>query len=104
MATIPAAVEQSVARFLEAVQRKQRIVMAYLYGSQVQGTATHWSDIDLAIVSADFAADLFEARVNLLRLAAEIDDRIEPHPFTPDDFTSNHPLVSEIRRAGVRLV
>jgi len=104
MATIPFAVEQSIARFLAAAQQQQRIVMAYLYGSQTKGTATDWSDIDLAIVSPDFATDLFQARVALLRLAAQIDDRIEPHPFAPEDFTINNPLVNEIRRTGVRLV
>jgi len=40
---------------------------------------------------------IFQARVALLRLAAQIDVRIEPHPFTPEDFTINHPLVNEIR-------
>jgi predicted nucleotidyltransferase len=104
MATILPAVEQSVTRFLAAVQRQRRIASAYLYGSQIKGTATDWSDIDLAIVSPDFATDLFQERVDLLRLAAQIDDRIEPHLFRPDDFTVNDPLVSEIRRTGVRLV
>ncbi|MGC9397271.1 MAG: nucleotidyltransferase domain-containing protein [Anaerolineae bacterium] len=104
MVTIPSAIEQSVARFIAAAQQQQRIVTAYLYGSQVKGTATQWSDIDVALVSPDFAANLFQARVALLHLAAQIDDRIEPHPFTPDDFTINHPLVSEIRQTGVRLV
>ncbi|MBN1811829.1 MAG: nucleotidyltransferase domain-containing protein [Anaerolineae bacterium] len=104
MATISPAVKQSMMRFLAAVQQRQRIVMAYLYGSQVKGTATEWSDIDLALVSPDFAPDLFAARVALLRLAAQIDDRIEPHPFAPEDFTVNHPLASEIRQTGVRLV
>ncbi len=104
MVTIPSAIEQSVARFIAAAQRQQRIVTAYLYGSYVKGTATQWSDIDVALVSPDFAANLFQARVALLHLAAQIDDRIEPHPFTPDDFTINHPLVNEIRQTGVRLV
>ena len=104
MVTIPSAIEQSVTRFIAAAQQQQHIVTAYLYGSQVKGTATQWSDIDVALVSPDFAANLFQARVALLHLAAQIDDRIEPHPFTPDDFTINHPLVSEIRQTGVRLV
>jgi len=104
MATIQPVVEQNITRFLAAVQRRRRVVTVYLYGSQIKGTATNWSDIDLAIVSPDFAADLFQERVDLLRLAAQIDDRIEPRLFRPDDFTINDPLVSEIRRTGVRLV
>jgi predicted nucleotidyltransferase len=95
---------RSVKRFLAAVQQRQRIDAAYLYGSQVRGTATEWSDIDLAIISSGFSSDSFEERVALMRLAAQIDDRIEPHPFSPQDFNVSDPLVSEIRKTGVRVV
>ena len=40
MASIPDAVVQSVKRFLAAVQQQRRIEAAYVYGSQVKGTAT----------------------------------------------------------------
>ena len=58
MASIPDAVVQSVKRFLAAVQQQRRIEAAYVYGSQVKGTATQWSDIDLAMISPDFSPDL----------------------------------------------
>ena len=103
MATIPVAVTQNIERFLKAMRQRQRVEAAYLYGSQAKGTATDWSDIDLAVVSQDFSADRFQERLALMRLAAQIDVRIEPHPFTPQDFNANDPLVSEIRRTGVRL-
>jgi len=103
MADIPAAVAQSLERFLAAVRRRRRIEAAYLYGSQARGTATEWSDIDVALVSPDFSADLFQERLALMRLAAQVDDRIEPHPFRPQDFDLSAPLVSEIRRTGVRV-
>jgi predicted nucleotidyltransferase len=102
MATIPDAVIQSVERFLVAVQQRRRVEAAYVYGSQVKGTFTEWSDIDLAVISPDFA-DPFQERLALMRLAAQIDDRIEPHPFTPQDFDASNPLASEIRRTGVRV-
>jgi hypothetical protein len=38
-----------------------------------------------------------------MHLAAQIDDRIEPHPFTPQDFNASDPLTSEIRKTGVRM-
>jgi len=103
MADIPAAVAQSLERFLAAVRRRRRIEAAYLYDSQARGTATEWSDIDVALVSPDFSADLFQERLALMRLAAQVDDRIEPHPFRPQDFDLSAPLVSEIRRTGVRV-
>ena len=103
MAEIPPAVAHTLERFLAAVRQRNRIEAAYVYGSQVEGTATEWSDIDVAVVSRDFSPDLFEDRLALMRLAAQVDDRIEPHPFTPEDFNPSHPLVSEIQRTGVRI-
>ena len=59
MAPISTSVMKSVERFLEAAQQRTRIEAAYLYGSQAGGTAKPWSDIDLALVSADFAGRSF---------------------------------------------
>ena len=103
MATISDSIAQSVEQFLSSIRRRRRITAAYIYGSQAKGTATSWSDIDLAVVSPDFSTDLFQEQVRLLRLAARIDSRIEARPFTPDTFTINDPLVSEIQRTGVRV-
>jgi predicted nucleotidyltransferase len=103
VATIPRSVERSIRQFLEAVSERYRVQAAYLYGSQARGTATFWSDIDLAIVSPDFSDDLHEERLALMRLAARIDDRIEPQPFTVEKFTENDPLASEVRCHGVRV-
>ena len=103
MADIPDAVRESVRRFLNVLGKQRKVQAAYLYGSQVKGIATEWSDIDLAVISSDFSSDLFEERLVLLRLAAQVDDRIEPRPFTPEDFNDNDPLASEIRRTGLRV-
>lgn len=103
MAAIPAAIAESVERFLDAVRGVRHVDAAYLYGSRVRGPAREWSDIDLAVISTDFRRDLFEERVMLLRLAAKVDDRIEPHPFTPDDFIPANPIADEIRRTGIRV-
>ena len=63
-----------------------------------------WSDIDLAIVSRNLPNDIFDEQVRLLRLAAEIDDRIEPHPFKVEDSDETDPLVDEIIRTGIKIV
>ena len=104
MAQIAPDVIASVERFLAVVRQRLRIEAAYLYGSQAVGSARPWSDIDVAVISPDFSDDLFQERVTLMRWAAEIDDRIEPQPFTPERFGPNDPLASEISRSGVRLV
>ncbi len=103
MAKIPDTIAQNIDRFLNVVRQRQRIEAAYLYGSYSKGTATAWSDVDLAIVSPDFSGDLFEEQLRLLHLAAQIDDRIEARPFRPEGFTINEPLVYEILKTGVQI-
>jgi len=103
MVKIPPSLEEIIQRFLNAVRRRYRIQAAYLYGSQAKGTATLWSDIDVAVVSSDFSDDLFEERLALMHLAARIDNRIEPRPFKEETFNGNDPIASEIQKHGLRV-
>jgi len=103
MANISPSIEKSVQRFLYMVRSRYRIQAAYLYGSQVKGKATQWSDIDVAVVSPDFSDDLFEERLILMQLAADIDDRIEPSPFKVETFNVNDPIANEIQKRGIRV-
>lgn len=97
-------IKQSVERFVTLLCQRQQIDAVYLYGSQATASAHPWSDIDVAVVSPDFAGNLFQARLMLLRLAAQVDDRIEPTPFTPESFTPSDPLASEVKRTGIRIL
>ncbi len=103
MGKISSSVKNSVETFLNELHQRYRIEAAYLYGSQAKGTAGSWSDIDLAVVSPDFSDDLFEERLALMHLAARIDDRIEPFPFTAETFKESDPLASEIKKHGLRV-
>ena len=96
--------EKIIRIFLDEIQKTYRLDSAYLFGSYAKGTSNQWSDIDLAVVSPDFSEDIHEELLVLMRLAAEIDDRIEPKPFRPDMFTSNEPLVNEIQKHGLKLI
>ncbi len=96
--------EKIIRIFLDEIQRIHRLDSAYLFDSHAKGTSNQWSDIDLAIVSPDFSEDLYEERLVLMRLAAEIDDRIEPKPFRPEMFTPIEPLVDEIQKYGLKLL
>lgn len=80
------------------------MLAAYLYGSYAKGVASKWSDIDIAVILNDFSDDLFEERVSLMRIAAQIDDRIEPYPFLEENFADNNPLANEIQKYGIRIV
>ena len=104
MDKIPASIEKSVRKFIAEIGQWRRIKEAYLYGSQAKGMASEWSDIDIAVISSEFSDDLFEERIALMRIAARIDDRIEPYPFLETTFNSNNPLRDEIEKYGVRIV
>ena len=96
-------IKNDVNRFINELRKKYRVYAAYIYGSYSKGDANVWSDIDVAVVSPDFSDDLFDERLELMRIAAFIDDRIEPHPFKVEDFESSNPLVSEIQKYGILL-
>jgi predicted nucleotidyltransferase len=93
-----------ITSFLDEIQKNFSIDNAYLYGSFAKGTSNKWSDIDIAIISSDFSDDLFDDRLALMRLAATIDDRIEPRPFRRNLFNRNDPLADEIQKNGIRLI
>ncbi len=57
----------------------------------------------MTVVSFDFSDDLFEERLALMHIAAKIDDRIEPHPFTESIFNSNNPLSNEVQKNGIKV-
>jgi predicted nucleotidyltransferase len=49
MAQLDALIERKAHTALAVVSRLGRVVRAYLFGSQIEGTADRWSDIDLAV-------------------------------------------------------
>jgi len=103
MGRISPEIEQVIYRFIDVIKEERRILKVFLYGSHAKGIARKWSDIDLAVVSPDFSEDLFDERIKLMKLAADVDERIEPNPFRPADFNENDPLVREINRSGVEI-
>lgn len=104
MAEVNALIIDTVKRFFDKLDEIGiNIESAYLYGSYVKGRQHEWSDIDVALISSDFDEDRFDERVRLTMIASEIDDRIEPVPYRPDDFVDEDPLVWEIKKEGIPL-
>jgi predicted nucleotidyltransferase len=74
-----------------------------LFGSQVNGTAGKWSDIDLVVVSPDFDKKIECITLDILwQSAARTDFRIEPIPcglerWETDDYT---PIIDIARTEG----
>lgn len=75
-------VRKALKNYLEAVASAGITVeQAVVFGSQTQGNAGEWSDIDLIVISPQFDEMKDRTLINLLwRIAARIDSRIEPIP------------------------
>jgi hypothetical protein len=56
-----------------------------VYGSYVRGPFTDDSDIDIAVVVDGFSGDLVEDTIKLMKIRRNVDNRIEPHPFSVDE-------------------
>jgi hypothetical protein len=89
-------------KYIAELERNEiPIRKAILFGSYATGKAKKESDIDVALISEAFSGDRFEDRRKIIPLRRKIDNRIEPHPFKPEDFDNGGILVEEIRKTGV---
>jgi len=85
-------------------EEKYSFAAIYLFGSFSKGKPRKWSDIDVAVVSRELDKNWDKARFRLWELREGVDDRIEPHGFSPKDFDNDwDPMVYEIKKTGVRI-
>ncbi|MFH1900332.1 MAG: nucleotidyltransferase domain-containing protein [Patescibacteria group bacterium] len=76
----------------------------YLFGSYAKGKPGKWSDIDVAVISDKLRKNYDKNRFLLWKLRREIDTRIEPHGFSPQDFKNTiDPMVHEIKTTGIKI-
>ena len=98
-------VKAQALRFIKAVQQRVRVDQALLFGSYAYGQPHAGSDIDLAIVSQDFAGMNRLTRLQLLEKVAWVADThdIEAAGFTNDELQSagKTNVLSEIRDKGM---
>ena len=90
-------------KYAEHLQPKIRVLGIYLFGSHAKGVAHVNSDIDIAVVSDSFTGDPVDDLTTLLLFKSEVDNRIEPHPFLPADFTDANPFAREILETAIRI-
>ena len=87
----------------ELGKRNIKIAEAYLFGSYAKGTATEWSDIDVALLMKEFIGDSFDFKFLLMKIARDIDLDIEPHPYLISEFNKNNPMSAEVMKTGIRV-
>lgn len=90
-------------KYLEKVRGSGvEVTEAFIFGSQVKGTATEGSDIDLAVVSPKFGKDSHQELVNLFQLLDRETKEVEPIPFSPQEFEDKYnSLATEVSRTGI---
>lgn len=96
---------QSAQKYKQVLERSGLNIQAlYVFGSQAKGTTYKWSDTDIGVISPDFIQNRFDEGVKLSVLSREVDDCIEPHPFTPEDFEDKYyTLAQEVKRTGIKV-
>jgi len=92
------AVIDRVKSFAEIVRKNFPVQKIVLFGSQIKGTATADSDIDVAIIFNELEDDYLNASTKLFHLRRNIDARIEPLLFEAGHDPSG--FLAEILRTG----
>ncbi|MCL2194601.1 MAG: nucleotidyltransferase domain-containing protein [Oscillospiraceae bacterium] len=91
-------------RYANEVKKNCNVVQLFLFGSTASGQNHADSDIDIAVVAQDFSGDRVEDTLRLMKMRRNIDLRIEPHAFLPNDFHQGNPFAAEIMQHGIRIV
>lgn len=81
-----------VRRTLDYLRPKIRVDQAILFGSHARGGADEWSDLDLAVISPDFARMSHSRLVDLLvEVSLAVDPSVEIRAYTPRDLAEARP-------------
>jgi uncharacterized protein len=89
-------------QYIDSISNHYVIIKAFMFGSFAKGTNHEDSDIDIAIVVQN-VSDIIDTQIEMMKLRRKIDLRIEPHPFTMNDFNQNNPVVNEILKSGIQI-
>ena len=82
MAQIPDTLKSKLDRYLRLLEDSDLTIdQAWLFGSYAAGTATEYSDIDIALVSGSFTGNPFVDIELLLEATVEVDGMLENHTF-----------------------
>jgi len=76
----------------------------FLFGSYIKGTPREDSDIDIAVISSAFKGDRYSDRRFIIPFRRGIDSRIDPIPFTPEDYAEGGILIDEIKSTGQEIL
>jgi predicted nucleotidyltransferase len=89
--------------YVEKIKQNHIDVLdAWLFGSYAKGNYNDDSDIDLALVLSDNSLS-FDTDVRLMALRKGDETIIETHTYSQYDFSTNIPVIKQIKQFGFRL-
>ena len=94
---------ENINNIIELLINKLSPVFIIIFGSAAKDMLREDSDIDVAVISPDFSGDIIEDQIFLMKYRRNIDLRIEPKPFRPEEFDSMNPFVREILNTGIEV-
>ena len=84
--------EELVRRAIDYLGQRVQVQQAILFGSHARGDADEWSDVDLAVISPDFARMSHAKLMDLLvEVSLAVDPAVEIRPYTPKDLREARP-------------
>lgn len=91
-----------VTRYIQGLEQEDiHVQSAFLFGSRAGRQFDQWSDIDIALVSDDFAGNRFMDKERIRKITLAVSPLLSPIPFATPDFTDEDPFVRHIRETGV---
>ncbi|MBI3799802.1 MAG: nucleotidyltransferase domain-containing protein [Deltaproteobacteria bacterium] len=81
-----------VRQAIDYLRQKTQVHQAILFGSHAKGEADEWSDIDLAVISPNFARMSYREVMDLLvEVSLAVTPILEVRPYTPRDLQEARP-------------
>ena len=93
---------KKIHKYVRLLEKQEiKILRVILFGSYAKGKANPDSDIDIAVISAQFGQDKVEEMMSLRKIALKVDSHIEPIPLSPGDLKDHYStLAQEIKKYG----
>jgi predicted nucleotidyltransferase len=94
-------IKKELREFTDILKEEYNLYALVLFGSYADGTASEYSDIDIAVFSDDFGEDVLADMKRLFKLRRKVATDIEPLPFKKKDYLEHdqsgfiHEIVSK---------
>jgi len=99
-------IKNEVTKLVQALKKNIKVDSVILFGSVAKGTAGDDSDVDIAVISAEFGKNPLKDKQLIYRtiVKEDIEPYFEIHTFSPTELkTSDNYFISEVRSTGKKI-